>query len=98
MATHQVAGIVPGDESEIHDEPHVEGSRITVRYLAAQVEERGRHPTTVAEQHDLALADVYAALNYYHTNPEEMRRVERRRAELAEKAREMTTLTPDGDA
>lgn len=98
MAIHRVAGIVPGDESKIHDEPHVEGSRITVRYLANQVEDRGLHPTTVAEKHDLDLADVYAALNFYHTNPEEMRRVERRREELTERAGEMTTLTPPDDA
>lgn len=94
MSTQRVAGIVPGDESEIHDEPHVSGSRITVRYIQRQVEERGRPPDEVADGHDLDVADVYAALTYYHRNPEEMERVETRRAELAEEAAERTTLRP----
>lgn len=94
MATHQVAGIVPGDESDIHDEPHVEGSRITVLYLQAQVEERGLHPEAVADRHDIDVAHVYAALAYYHRNPEEMRTVEARRERLAEQAEATTTLTP----
>ena len=94
MATQRVTGIVPGDESEIHDEPHVAGSRITVRYLQRQVEERGRPPEEVAEGHGLDIADVYAALTYYHRNPGEMERVETRRTELADEAAERTTLTP----
>jgi uncharacterized protein (DUF433 family) len=94
MATQHVIEIVPGDESAIHDEPHIEGSRITVRYIKRRVEDRGLRPETVADRHNLDLADVYAALTYYHTNPEEMRQVELRRKELASKAEAMTTLTP----
>lgn len=90
----RVAGIVPGEESDIHDEPHVDGSRITVRYIQRQVEDRGLRPDAVADRYDLDLADVYAALTYYHSNPEEMARVESRRAALAEEAAERTTLTP----
>lgn len=33
MAIQKVHGIASGDDSEIHDEPHIEGSRITVRYV-----------------------------------------------------------------
>ena len=33
MSSVEVYSIVPGEESEIHDEPHIEGSRITVRYV-----------------------------------------------------------------
>jgi len=94
MASQQVHGIVPGDESPIHDEPHIEGSRITVRYIQRRVEDAGLRPTDLADRHDLDLADVYAALTYYHMNLEEMQRVEEHRAELADKAEEMTTLTP----
>lgn len=98
MASHQVHGIVPGDESEIHDEPHVEGSRITVRFIQRRVEEAGLAPEDLADRHGLELADVYAALTYYHVNPEEMRRVEERRDELAAKADEMTTLNPPDES
>jgi hypothetical protein len=31
--------IVSGDESDIHDEPHIEGNRVTVRQIHAAVEE-----------------------------------------------------------
>ena len=97
MSSVEVYGIVPGEESEIHDEPHIEGSRITVRYVYSQVEERGLRPESVADRYDLDLADVYAALTYYHRNPEVMGRVEKRRERLSEKAAEMTTLTPPHD-
>jgi len=73
--------IVSGADSEIHDEPHLEGRRITVRTIHARVEGRGLEPQTVADRHDLDVADVYQALAYYHDNPEEMREVERRRRE-----------------
>lgn len=67
---------------EVHDEPHIEGSRVTVHFIKERVEGRGLKPETVAERHDLDLADVYRALAYYHDHPEEMRQVEQRREEL----------------
>jgi uncharacterized protein (DUF433 family) len=98
MASQQIHGIVPGDESAIHDEPHIEGSRITVRFIQRRVEDGGLRPADLANRHDLNLADVYAALTYYHMNPEEMRRVEEHRAELADKAEEMTTVRPPDES
>lgn len=94
MATQGVSGIVPASDSSIHDEPHIEGSRITVRYVQRQVETRGVPPETIADEHGLDLADVYAALTYYHTNTEEMRRVEREREALIDTAAQRTSLTP----
>lgn len=94
MAQSRSAGIVLGDDFEIHDEPHIDGSRITVRYIQRQVDQRGVHPGTVADQHGLDRGDVYAALAYYYDNPEELRRVEERRERLVAKAAETTTLTP----
>ena len=94
MSTVAVHGIVPGDKSAIYDEPHIEGSRITVRYVRSQVKECDLQPATVADRYDIDLADVYAALAYYHNNPAEMRRVERDRERAIETAEEMTTLPP----
>jgi uncharacterized protein (DUF433 family) len=76
--------IVSGDDSEIHDEPHIEGSRVTVLHIHERVENRGLRPETVAERLNLDLADVYDALAYYHRNPEEMQAVEERRQTVAE--------------
>jgi uncharacterized protein (DUF433 family) len=94
MSGVAVHGIVAGDESDIHDEPHVEGSRITVRCLHDRVEERGLRPETVADRHGLDLADVYASAAYTHHNPAEMNRDEERRERLVQRAAATTTLTP----
>ena len=86
--------IVSGEDSEIHDEPHLPDSRITVREIHARVEERGLKPETVADRFNLDIADVYEALAYYHSNPEEMRTVEKRR-ELADSvASDRSSMTP----
>lgn len=83
--------IVPGDESTIHDEPHLEGHRITVQFIHAQVEDRGLDPGAVAERFGLDLADVYWALADYYDHREEMRDVERRRARAIEDHEHRTT-------
>lgn len=86
--------IVSGEDSETHDEPHLPDSRITVREVHARVEERGLDPQTVADQFTLDIADVYEALAYYHSNPEEMRTVEKRRERAATVASERSSMTP----
>jgi uncharacterized protein (DUF433 family) len=78
----QVNAVVPGDKSEIHDEPHIRDRRITVNHIHALVEERGLTAQTVADRFDLTASEVYHALAYYHDHPEEMRAVEQRRQEL----------------
>ena len=80
MATQRYR-IVSGEESEIHDEPHIEGSRITVRDVHARVAGRNLSPERVAERFNLDIADVYEALAYYQSDPEEIERVEERRAD-----------------
>lgn len=82
---------------EVHDEPHIEGSRITVRHVYERVHGRGLRPETVAERHDLDIADVYHALAYYHDHPEEMEAVEDQRQRAIEAAKEETTISPPDD-
>jgi uncharacterized protein (DUF433 family) len=79
---------------EVHDEPHIKGSRVSVRHIYARVHERGLHPETVADRLNLDTADVYHALAYYHEHPEEMAEVEHRREKAMQEAEEQTTLTP----
>jgi uncharacterized protein (DUF433 family) len=76
---------------ELHDEPHLEGRRITVQFVKSQVEDRGLDPRTVADRHDIDVADIYRALTYYHDHPEEMRAVERQREEAVEDYEHLTT-------
>ena len=95
MATQQYR-IVAAEDSEIHGEPHIEGSRVTVQDVHIRVEKRGLAPERVAERCNLDIADIYEALAYYHNNPEEMRRVEKRHERAAAEARARSSLTtPD---
>lgn len=77
--------------TDVHDEPHIEGRRITVQFIKKQVEDRGLDPRTVADRHDLDIADVYRALTYYHDNPEEMRTIERQRQTAIDEHEHLTT-------
>jgi len=74
--------------TEVHDEPHIEGRRVTVRRLQSLVEDADKSAGTVAEQFDLAVADVYAALQYYHTHPDEMENAERKQKKREQDARD----------
>lgn len=58
MATQQYR-IVSAEDSEIHREPHIEESRVTVRDVHVRVEKRGLAPEQVAERYNLDIADVY---------------------------------------
>jgi uncharacterized protein (DUF433 family) len=91
----QTHRIVAADESEIHDEPHIAGSRITVRLIHERVEEAGLTPESVADRHNLDLSDVYHALAYYHDHPAEMRRIEREREQAIEDYRGRAVTGPD---
>ena len=93
MAT-QRNRIVSGSESTIHDEPHVEGSRITVRAIHERVEQEGIDPERVANGYNLDIADVYEALAYYHNNPKEMQQVAERHERAVSEAKRRTSLTP----
>jgi len=94
MAT-QNQWIVAGADSSIHDEPHVDGSRITVRSIHEWVENGDLDPAAVADRCDLDVAAVYHALAYYHEHPEEMRQVERARERAIESNRERAVTGPD---
>jgi uncharacterized protein (DUF433 family) len=85
MAT-QAREVVSGDDSDIHDQPHIKGSRVTVQHVHERVEGRNLEPETVANRLGLDLAEVYHALAYYHDHPEEMRAVEERREQVREAA------------
>lgn len=91
----QTHRIVPAAESELHDEPHIAGSRISVRFIHERVEEAGCTPESVADRYNLDLADVYHALAYYHDNPAEMRHVERERARTIDAHRDRAVTGPD---
>lgn len=93
MATHRYH-IVSAEDSEIHDEPHIEGSRVTVLDVVQRVEGRGLDPERVADRYNLDIADVYEVLAYYHNNPEEMARIEERHCTAVDEAKRQSDLEP----
>ena len=54
--------------------PHIAGRRITVQNIAIWHEYMGLNADEIAAEHDLSLADVYAALAYYFDHREDIER------------------------
>lgn len=81
------------DDDVLGGEPHIDGTRVGVRHVAARVIEAGQSPAYVADQLDLSLASVYEALSYYYGHIEEMRGVERENQDAFERVHE-TSLKP----
>ena len=54
--------------------PRIAGRRITVQDIVIWHERLGRTPDEIAEDHDMTLADVHAALAYYFDHREQMDR------------------------
>lgn len=69
-------------------EPRVRGRRITVLDVYDRVDNGDTIPREFAETFRLDLADVYAALAYYHANEEKMERHREARKEASESLRE----------
>lgn len=86
------AGIVT-DEGVHGGEPRIEGRRITVRHVHDLVEGGGLSAQAVADRHDLAVADVYRALAYYHEHPEEMTALREQSKQRERRARESGAKT-----
>lgn len=78
----------PGIVTDIEDEPHIEGRRLTVRRIGALAEKRGLNPETIAERFDLDLEAVHAALAYYYDHPDQMAALESERRARTEASRD----------
>lgn len=59
----------------------LDGRRISVFQIGEMYAEGGERPESIADQLDLTLTEVHAALAYYYDNPEEMDEIRRRRAD-----------------
>jgi uncharacterized protein (DUF433 family) len=80
------ASRIVSTEDVLGGKPRIDGTRIGVYFVHERVEGRGLEPKTVADRHDLDVADVYRALAYYHDHPDEMARIEQKRDEIRENA------------
>ncbi len=65
--------------------PRISGHRIRVQDIAVWSESLGMSPDEIADQFDLTLAEVHAALSYYFDHIQQIRRdIERDRKIIAE--------------
>ena len=87
MATQEPVRIVSTPDV-LGGDPRIDGRRISVFFVHAQVEDAGLDPQTVADRYDLDVADVYRALAYYHEHPDEMAAIQARREQRHEAAEE----------
>lgn len=71
MTTTQAAQIIV-DPDVFGGKPYIEGRRITVQHIADHHEHFGWSVEKIAEQFLLSLAQVYAALAYYHDHKQEI--------------------------
>ena len=78
------------DDKICGGDPILEGTRIRVSDVVTQVEYRKKTPEEVVSSFPaLSVADVYAALTYYHERPSQIRKeIRGREAFLSEKAEE----------
>lgn len=81
------------DDDVLGGEPRIEGTRVGVRHVATLVVDTGKSPAYVADQLDLSMSDVYAALSYYYDNIEEIREIEAANQEAFDRV-SSSTLKP----
>ncbi len=67
--------------------PRIEGRRISVFQVGEMYVEAGDAPEEIADQLDLSLAEVHAALAYYYEHPDEMEATRAAREDLVERLR-----------
>ncbi|MFH0924938.1 MAG: DUF433 domain-containing protein [bacterium] len=70
--------------------PHIAGHRITVQDIVIWHEWMGRNADEIANEYDLELADVYAALTYYYDHINEINESIRKSRTFVESIRQMT--------
>ena len=70
--------------------PQIAGHRITVQTIVIWHERIGLSADEIATEHDLSLADVYAALAYYYDHREEIDRAIREDEEFIAELRRQT--------
>ena len=76
-------------------EPRIAGTRVGVLDIYELVTGGGYTPEDVADQLDLSLAQIYAALAHYHEHSEEMRELRRERDEMESRLRKEALTPPD---
>lgn len=83
------------DDDILGGDPRIEGTRIGVLDVYELSVGGGYEPADAADQLDLSLAEVYAALSYYYDNPDEMRQIRAEREAAKERLAEEALGPPE---
>ena len=73
MTTPSLDARIVSTPGKLGGKPRIAGHRIAVRDVVRWYEYLGLSADEIAEQYELELADVFAALAYYHANREALR-------------------------
>ena len=82
-------------EGVLGGKARLEGRRISVLQIAERALDLEQPPEQIADQLDVSLAEVHAALAYYYEHPDEMRRERDRRDELDRTIRDAAVEPPE---
>lgn len=85
---------VERSDNVLGGEPRLAGTRIGVFDIHALVTGGAYPPDDVADELDLSLAQVYAALAYYYDHPSEMRELRQDRANVESRLADLAIKPP----
>lgn len=74
MDTHTLDRLIEVTPGTVGGKPRIAGRRITVENIAVWHERMGRSVDDIANEHNLSLTEIYAALAFYFANREEIDR------------------------
>ena len=93
MATSTLDAHIEVTPEVCQGKPRIAGRRITVQHIAIWHERMGLNVDEIAVEHDLSLAQVHAALAYYHDHRAEIdRSIDEDRSFISELRRESSSL------
>lgn len=75
----------------VSGKPHIAGRRITVQNIVIWHEQMGRSADEIANEYDLTLSEIYAALAYYYDHQAEIDQSIRESNQFVELLRQKTT-------
>lgn len=90
MTSHTLDQHIEITPGVVGGKPRIAGHRITVMDIAIWHDRLGHSPDEIATEYGLSLADVYAALAYYHDHRAEIDEQMRAGQEFAEALRQKT--------
>lgn len=74
MSVIQLSGKIETSPGIVGGQPHIAGTRFTVKQIAVWHEFMGMSADEIATEYGLSLGDIYAALSYFFDHREEIMR------------------------